>query len=75
MIRSSVDLPPPLGPSSAVNAPRAHGEVDVVERDEVAEALADAPYFDPHQLSFRRRIQAETRMAANATSMSTSVIA
>ena len=50
MTRSSVDLPPPLGPSSAVSEPSGTVERDVVERDEVAEALAtfaadlDAPF-------------------------------
>ncbi len=38
--RSSVDLPLPLGPSSAVSEPVRDLERDVVERDEVAEALA-----------------------------------
>ena len=40
MIRSSVDLPLPLGPSSAVSEPVGDLERDVVERGEVAEALA-----------------------------------
>ena len=42
MIRSSVDLPPPLGPSRAVSCPVGMRHVDVVEGDEVAEALVDA---------------------------------
>ena len=42
MMRSSVDLPPPLGPSSAVSEPVGHLERDVVERHGVAEALRDA---------------------------------
>ena len=41
MIRSSVDLPPPDGPSSAVSCPVGMSSDDVVERDEVAEALVD----------------------------------
>ena len=41
MTRSSVDLPLPLGPSSAVSEPGGDLERDVVERDEVAEALGD----------------------------------
>ena len=42
MTRSSVDLPLPLGPSSAVSEPVVDLERDVVERGEVAEALRDA---------------------------------
>ena len=49
MIRSSVDLPLPLGPSSAVSAPSPTRDADVVERDEVAEALAHVAYLDRHQ--------------------------
>ena len=41
MIRSSVDLPPPLGPSSAVSCPVGMVDGDVVEGDEVAEPLVD----------------------------------
>jgi hypothetical protein len=39
MIRSSVDLPEPLGPSRAVSEPDSTSIV--LERDEVAEALHD----------------------------------
>ena len=39
MIRSSVDLPPPLGPSSAVSEPRGTSTVDVVERGKVPKRL------------------------------------
>ena len=57
MMRSSVDLPPPLGPSSAVSWPLATEQVDVLERDEVAEPLGDAGRFDAHdERSFLRRI-------------------
>ena len=42
MIRSSVDLPPPLGPSSAVSCPVGMDDRHVVEGDEVAEPLADS---------------------------------
>ena len=42
MIRSSVDLPEPLGPSSAVSDPVGHLERHVAERLEVAEPLGDA---------------------------------
>ena len=51
MIRSSVDLPEPLGPSSAVSAPSGNLERDVLERDEVTELLGDSFYFDSHRAS------------------------
>ena len=41
MTRSSVDLPEPDGPSSAVSEPSGDLERDVVEGGEVAEALGD----------------------------------
>ena len=46
--RSSVDLPLPLGPSSAVSDAVRHLDRDVVERDEVAEALVDVLDLDAH---------------------------
>ena len=46
MARSRVDLPDPLGPSSAVSEPDGHLEVDVVQRGEVAVALVGAPHGD-----------------------------
>jgi hypothetical protein len=49
MMRSTVDLPPPLGPSSAVSEPGGHLEGDVVEGDCVAEALRDRLDFDAHR--------------------------
>ena len=42
MMRSSVDLPPPLGPSSAVSLPVGDVQVDVLQRHEVAERAVDA---------------------------------
>ncbi len=51
MMRSSVVLPEPDGPSSASSSPVSHVEVDVVDRDEVAEALVDAAQFDAHSMS------------------------
>ena len=53
MIRSSVDLPEPLGPEQ--RGQRALGDVerDVVERDEVAEALGDAGGRDHASSSLR----------------------
>ena len=52
MMRSRVDLPPPLGPSSAVSEPVGHLEGDVVERDGVAEALGDRLDVDAHAAAF-----------------------
>ena len=52
MTRSSVDLPDPLGPSSAVSDPSCDLERDVVEREEVAEALRHGVHRD-HAWSFR----------------------
>ena len=48
MMRSSVDLPEPLGPSSAVSDAALDVERDVVEGDEVAEALGDVAHEDGH---------------------------
>ena len=47
--RSSVDLPQPEGPSSAVSEPPGISRLDVVERDEVAEALVDVSDRDGHR--------------------------
>ncbi len=52
MIRSSVDLPEPLGPSSAVSDPFGHLQAHIVEGGEVTEALGDVLYVDPHFDSF-----------------------
>ena len=54
MMRSSVDLPPPLGPSRAVSWPVGIDSDDVVEGDEVAEALGDVADVDAHQAAFLR---------------------
>ena len=51
MMRSSVVLPEPEGPSSATSSPVSTCEVDVVDRDEAAEALGDAGEFDAHSAS------------------------
>ena len=48
MMRSSVDLPPPLGPRRAVSEPLGHLERHVVERHGVAEALRDGLDGDAH---------------------------
>ena len=54
MIRSSVDLPEPLGPRSAVSDPLGDVERDVVDRGEVAEALRDAAHLDGHSAPLPR---------------------
>ena len=55
MIRSRVDLPPPLGPSSAVSG-RCGTSTDRRRRgDEVAEPLGDVRYLDAHAGSSRRQ--------------------
>ena len=48
MIRSRVDLPPPLGPEQGGQLSRRQVDADVVERDEVTELLGDATDFDAH---------------------------
>ncbi len=48
MIRSSVVLPEPDGPSSATSSPFSISRLDIVERDEVAERLADVFDLDTH---------------------------
>ncbi len=45
-IRSVVVLPQPLGPSRVKNSPEAELEAEVVDGDEVTEALAHAPKLD-----------------------------
>ena len=50
MIRSSVDLPEPLGPSSAVSEPSGTSSETSSSGDEVAEALGDVADGD-HALS------------------------
>ena len=52
MTRSSVDLPEPLGPSSAVSEPSCDLDRHVVEGEEVAEALRHGVDRD-HPWSFR----------------------
>ena len=70
MIRSSVDLPPPLGPSSAVSCPVGQRDGDVVEGDEVAELLGDAGDVDAHDVTLP--LGAERR---SATTMQSHVLA
>ena len=53
MTRSSVDLPEPLGPSSAVSEPSGTSSDDVVEGHEVAEALGHVGRRGSCLVSFR----------------------
>ncbi len=48
MMRSSVVLPQPEGPSSATSSPEGNVQADVVQRGEAAEALRDVADFDAH---------------------------
>ncbi len=76
MIRSSVDFPEPLGPRSAVSAPLLDVERDVVERDEVAEALRDVANQNGHQaVSSLGRITVIATRTSIAISASTIEIA
>ena len=52
MMRSSVDLPEPAGPSSAVSEPSGISSETSSSADEVAEALGDVADGD-HASSFR----------------------
>ena len=75
IMRSSVDLPLPLGPSSAVSEPVGHVERDVVEGHEVAEALARRCRRRCHRVaSFCRRLSRfmSRRASTSAISASTS---
>ena len=67
MTRSSVDLPEPLGPSSAVSEPSGDLERDVVEGGEVAEALRDVVDGD-HAWSFRGLSRVMASSVASAMS-------
>ena len=53
IIRSSVVLPEPDGPSSATSSPVGDLEADVVERDEAAEGFAQVADLDTHAASFQ----------------------
>ena len=61
MTRRSVDLPLPLGPSSAVSEPPGNVERDVVERDEVAEALGDVADRDSHAVLLSEEVHEQQR--------------
>ena len=52
MIRSRLDLPEPLGPSSAVSEPPGTSSETSSSADEVAEALGDLADGDHERLSF-----------------------
>ena len=64
MERSSVDLPEPLGPSSAVSEPVGDLEADVVEGGEVAVVLAGVGHGDHRSLLLR----SSTVMSSSTTS-------
>ena len=69
MIRSSVDLPEPLGPSSAVSEPSGTSSETSSSAREVAEALGDCVDVDPHRASFLCGARAgSSRAARPATS-------
>ena len=70
MTRRSVDLPLPLGPSSAVREPRWHFDRSVVERREVTEPLRDRPGDDGHQ-----RVSSLGLNSVMATSVAIAIIA
>ena len=72
MIRSSVDLPLPLGPSSAVSAPSSTRDADVVERDELAEALAHVAHLDRHQTVVLLRVRRVSRFIATSVASASS---
>ena len=57
MMRSSVVLPQPDGPSSATSSPVGNSRRHVVERREAAEALADAFDCDAHDVALLARSQ------------------
>ena len=74
MMRSSVVLPLPDGPSSAVSDPSGDVQRDVVEGDEVAEPLGQPVNLDGHRCVLLRNrpdwyscIASRTRMAINAS--------
>ena len=75
MIRSSVDLPLPLGPSSAISAPSPTVTETSSSAANVAEVLADVARFDRHQTAVSARVRRVSRFintsVANASSAST----
>ena len=72
MMRSRVDLPATAGPEQGRQLTAGHGQVDVVQGDEVAEALGDVSRFDPHQLCSFGRIKEMATMQITAKRTSTS---
>ena len=72
MIRSSVDLPLPLGPSSAVSAP----SPTVIETSssavKVAEALAHVVNLDRHQTASLPRVRRVSRFIASSVASASS---
>ena len=67
MMRSSVDLPPPLGPEQGGELPGRDADADVVERDEVAEALADVGHLDAQREPSLGRMNDTITMQATDT--------
>ena len=75
MMRSRVDLPPPLGPEERGELPGGDADADVVERDEVAEALADVGDLDAQREPSLGRMNDTTTMQATDTSASRNAVA
>ena len=75
MIRSSVDLPPPDGPSSAVSCPVGSDDGDVVEGDEVTELLVDVGDLDAHEAASLGRSRETTTMQSTASRTRTNEMA
>ena len=75
MIRSRVDLPPPLGPEEGGELPGGDADVHVVERDEVAEALADVGDLDAQRDPSLGRMKDTTTMQATETRASRNAVA
>ena len=71
MTRRSVDLPEPLGPSSAISAPLGTLDRHVVERDELAEALRHVAGRDHVRSSRGRNIVISSKVAIAIIASST----
>ena len=75
MMRSRVDLPPPLGPSSAISSPVGMLREMSSQGDEVAELLADAVDLDAHDCFSLGRMIVTITMQATDTSASRKAVA
>ena len=73
MMRRRVDLPEPLGPRRAVSAPDSDVERDILQGDEVTEALRDVANEDRHQavssLGRMTVMATRTRIAMSASTI------